>query len=239
MAVSTTLRRGVVAALLCVATAAPALADTTGETQYATLLRTINPHLQVHQSLAFARSLMVDAERTRLDPNLIVALVTVESHWRPDARSRVGARGLGQLMPSTAALLRVNAWDPSQNIRGAATYLRAMLDHFADRGANQLRYAIGAYNAGPKAVERYNGIPPYSETQNYVRKVLAQWRKIKVRFGPDVASVPAGITAAAIAPDRKMWAAPADATALPVSATGTPPVAPIATDAAPTASETP
>jgi soluble lytic murein transglycosylase-like protein len=213
--VSTTLRRVVVASLLCVATASPALADPTGEAQYATLLRRINPHLQVHQSLAFARSVMVDAERTRLDPNLIVALVTVESHWRPNARSRVGARGLGQLMPSTAALLGVNAWDPTQNIRGAATYLRAMLDHFADRGANQLRYAIGAYNAGPKAVERYHGIPPFSETQNYVRKVLAQWRKIKVRFGPDSAAP--SVTAVTIAPDRKMWAAEDDASALPVS----------------------
>jgi soluble lytic murein transglycosylase-like protein len=135
------------------------------ETNYATILRTINPHLQVHQSLAYARSLLAVCERSNIDPNLILALVTVESSWRQTAVSRHGARGLGQLMPTTAALLGVNPRDPAQNLRGASAYLRTLIDRFAGRGVNAMRDAIGAYNAGPMAVEKYRGIPPYHETQ--------------------------------------------------------------------------
>ena len=195
-------------------TAASASGD--DEQHYATLLRTINPHLQIHQSQAYARSLVADAERANLDPRLIVALVTIESHWRPNAISPVGARGLGQLMPGTAAGLRVNAWDPTQNIRGAATYLRAMLDHFAGRGTKTLPYAIGAYNAGPRAVDHYHGIPPYVETQNYVRKVLAMWRKIKVHFGDAFTDSGQPVPATA---DGALWLANTGASALPVSDT--------------------
>src|SRR5665213_2730134 len=140
------------------------------ETNYAIVLRTINPHLQVHQSLAYARSLLAVCERSNLDPNLILALVTVESSWRQTAVSRRGARGLGQLMPTTAARLGVNPRDPSQNLRGASAYLRTLIDRFAGRGVNAMRDAIGAYNAGPLAVEKYRGIPPYDETQHYVTK---------------------------------------------------------------------
>src|SRR5665213_286465 len=129
------------------------------ETNYAIVLRTINPHLQVHESLAYARSLLADCERANLDPNLILALVTVESSWRQTAVSSRGARGLGQLMPTTAARLGVNPRDPAQNLRGA----------------------IGAYNAGPLAVEKYRGIPPYYETRHYVTKVLAQWHRLSAR----------------------------------------------------------
>ena len=225
--VSTTLRLGVALISLLCCSAAAASADDTDASHYATLLRTINPHLQMHQSLAFAHSLVADAERSNLDPRLIVALVTVESHWRPNAMSRVGARGLGQLMPGTAATLGVNAWDPTQNIRGAATYLRAMLDHFAGRGDNTMRYAIGAYNAGPKAVDRYHGIPPYRETQNYVRKVFAAWSKLKIRFG-DAFTHPATASSLPTAADGKLWLANSNASALPVSS-----VEPVADGATP------
>jgi soluble lytic murein transglycosylase-like protein len=181
--------------------------DATTE-RYAAVLRTINPHLQVHQSLAFARSILVTAERNDLDPELLTALVTVESGWRPNAVSWAGARGLGQLMPSTARKLHVNPFDPAQNLHGAGAYLRAMLDRFSDRGRDALRYAIGAYNAGPKAVEKYRGIPPYSETRNYVRKVLSMWRTLDGRIG----------NAAPRTPDERQWLANADASALAVTA---------------------
>src|SRR5580658_4808631 len=125
------------------------------EASYATVLRTINPHLQVGQSLAYARSLLADSQRTKLDPNLIMALVTVESSWRPTAVSYKGARGLGQLMPTTAHKLGVNPRDPAENLRGASVYLRSLVNRFASRGVNGLRDAIGAYNAGPLAVEQY------------------------------------------------------------------------------------
>src|SRR5580700_5849735 len=106
---------------------AAAQETSTDAASYATVLRTINPHLEVHQSLAYARSLLANSERTGLDPNLIMALVTVESSWRQTAISVHGARGLGQLMPSTAAKLGVNSRDPAQNLRGASAYLRSLI----------------------------------------------------------------------------------------------------------------
>ena len=183
------------------------------EANYATVLRTINPHLQVGQSLSYARSLLADSERTNLDPNLIMALVTVESSWRSTAVSGKGARGLGQLMPTTAHRLGVNPRDPAQNLRGASLYLRSLVNRFASRGVNGLRDAIGAYNAGPLAVEQYRGIPPFYETQHYVKKVIAQWHALSVRVAKTlVASV-----ATAVPADEREWLANADASALPAS----------------------
>lgn len=186
---------------------------------YATVLRTINPHLQVHESLAYARSLLADSERTQLDPNLIMALVTVESSWRQSAVSRHGARGLGQLMPATAKNLGVNPRDPSQNLRGASTYLKTLVDRFASRGANAMRDAIGAYNAGPLAVERARGIPPIHETQRYVKKVLAQWRTLTARVAKVIAS---DVQIASSAPDERAWLKNADASALPATSPSVP-----------------
>jgi len=220
--VQSTLRICVALIALFVGGTAAASAAGTDELQYASLLRTINPHLQVHQSIAYAHSLMTDAERANLDPRLVVALVTVESHWHPNAISHSGARGLGQLMPGTAATLGVDAWNPSQNIRGATTYLRAMMNHYARNGNHTLPYAIGAYNAGPNAVDRYHGIPPYHETQNYVRKVLAMWKTIKVRLSDVLASAVAPAATVPNADDAKFWLADSTASALPVSATSAP-----------------
>lgn len=104
---------------------------------------------------------------------LIKAVMLVESGMNPKARSPKGAQGLMQLMPGTAGDLGVdNAWDPEQNIMGGARYLAQQLDTFSDR-----RLALAAYNAGPGAVRRHGGVPPYAETQYYVTKVLKyyQW----------------------------------------------------------------
>jgi len=189
------------------ATEAPAT-----ETGYATLLRTINPHLQVHESLRYARSILADSQRTKLDPTLIVSLVTVESSWRQSAVSNHGAQGLGQLMPMTARRLGVNPHDPSQNLRGASAYLRTLVNRFAGRGANAMRDAIGAYNAGPLAVEKFGGIPPYYETQHYVVKVLAQWRSLSARVAKTLIDK---VTPAEPPADERQWLANADASALP------------------------
>jgi soluble lytic murein transglycosylase-like protein len=192
---------------------------------YATVLRTINPHLQVHESLSYARSLLADSERTQLDPNLIMALVTVESSWRQTAVSNHGARGLGQLMPATAAKLHVNPRDASQNLRGASTYLRTLVDRFAGRGVNAMRDAIGAYNAGPVAVERARGIPPIHETQRYVKKVLSQWRVLTARIAKVIARdvhPAASAPSTPSAPDERAWLANADASALPATTPSVP-----------------
>jgi soluble lytic murein transglycosylase-like protein len=110
------------------------------------------------------------AKKYGIDPALLAGLVKQESGFNPNAGSPAGARGLTQLMPGTAAGLGVtNVLDPAQSLDGGAKYLRAQLDAF---GGDVAR-ALAAYNAGPGAVKRYGGVPPYAETQNYVRAVQA------------------------------------------------------------------
>jgi len=101
------------------------------------------------------------------------ANIEIESAYNPRARSHVGAIGLGQLMPATAAKLGVNPHDMHQNLDGSARYLLLMLDQF---GTKEL--ALAGYNAGPGAVSRYGGIPPFRETQGHVRKVMAVYHRL-------------------------------------------------------------
>jgi soluble lytic murein transglycosylase-like protein len=107
------------------------------------------------------------AQRHAVPEDLFLRLVQQESNWQPHARSHKGAIGLAQLMPGTAQLLRVDPNDPRQNLDGGARYLRMMYDKFGS-----WRLALAAYNAGPGAVEQHGGIPPFRETQNYVRAIL-------------------------------------------------------------------
>lgn len=103
---------------------------------------------------------------------LIKAIITVESCFDRYAVSRVGAKGLMQLMPQTAELMGVyNVFNAKDNIRGGTRYFRQMLELFEF----DLELALAAYNAGPNAVKKYNGIPPYSETQKYVKKVIKHY----------------------------------------------------------------
>jgi len=110
------------------------------------------------------------AAKYDLSPALLEALVWQESRWRANAVSHAGARGLAQLMPGTARVLKVNPNDPNQNLEGGARYLRQQLDDFD----GNLEKALAAYNAGPLRVTKYGGIPPFRETRDYVAAILAR-----------------------------------------------------------------
>lgn len=107
------------------------------------------------------------ARRYGVPEDLFLRLVQQESNWNPTAKSHKGALGLAQLMPQTARELGVNPHQPSENLRGGAKYLAQQYRTFGS-----WRLALAAYNAGPHAVRKYGGVPPYKETQNYVRKIL-------------------------------------------------------------------
>ncbi|MHB8635270.1 MAG: lytic transglycosylase domain-containing protein [Fimbriimonadaceae bacterium] len=115
------------------------------------------------------------AANNGVDPDLLDALVQEESGYSTTARSKVGAMGLTQLMPDTAASLGVtNPFDPVQNLNAGARYLRQQLDRFGD-----VSKALAAYNAGPNAVERHGGVPGYPETERYVRNILSRVQQAK------------------------------------------------------------
>lgn len=107
------------------------------------------------------------ARRHGVPEDLFLRLVQQESGWNPGAISPKGAHGLAQLMPGTAARLGVDPANPAQNLEGGARYLRQMYDRFGN-----WRLALAAYNAGPEAVQKHGGIPPYAETTNYVKVIL-------------------------------------------------------------------
>lgn len=113
------------------------------------------------------------AKRNGLPQKLFFSLIQAESGWNANARSPVGARGLTQLMPGTARGLGVDPDDWRQNLDGGARYLRQQIDRFG----GDYRKAVAAYNAGPGAVQKYGGIPPYKETQAYVQRVLGNMGK--------------------------------------------------------------
>ncbi|HEY3248919.1 MAG TPA: lytic transglycosylase domain-containing protein [bacterium] len=136
---------------------------------YAYVVRWYNPRLSAAQVDAIVRSVLFYSSHYGVDPRLMMALIAIESGFHPAARSPVGAYGLGQLMPATWRAMGVHPADPVANIYASVRVLRANMDRF---GSN-LALALAAYNAGKGAVERYGGIPPYNETQWYVRNVLA------------------------------------------------------------------
>ncbi|MEM9973986.1 MAG: lytic transglycosylase domain-containing protein [Pseudomonadota bacterium] len=153
--------------------------DTRAREQYAASVRLQPPPFEIpgaYNGPAFTggTSQYIPAARAaarqhRIPEDLFLRLVSQESGWNPRAESHKGAMGLAQLMPQTARLLRVDAWDPRQNLEGGARYLREQYERFGS-----WRLALAAYNAGPGAVERYGGVPPFRETQGYVRAILGR-----------------------------------------------------------------
>lgn len=124
------------------------------------------------QRQRYGRIVNAAAQRHEIDPALLTSVIGQESGFDPRAVSKAGAMGLMQLMPDTARSLGVkDPFDPAQNVEGGARLLRQLLDRYHGR----VDYALAAYNAGAGAVDRYGGIPPYAETQQYVRSILTAY----------------------------------------------------------------
>jgi soluble lytic murein transglycosylase-like protein len=130
----------------------------------------------VHPSLTPRELVNRAAVHAGLPPAIVRSIARAESGFRPDAVSPKGAIGLMQLMPATAAALNANPLDPAQNAEAGAQYLRDLLEKYQD-DPHQVSKAVAAYNAGPAAVDRYHGVPPYAETIQYVNRVLKQYEK--------------------------------------------------------------
>ena len=133
-----------------------------------------NPHSKINWNTvklnlnSFFQTVVLEAKSNSVDPALVRALIHAESAFNSQAVSRVGAQGLMQLMPATAKELGVtNALDAKQNIAGGTQYIAQLLQQFK----GNIKLATAAYNAGPAAVKKYNGVPPYEETQVYVKRV--------------------------------------------------------------------
>lgn len=151
------------------------LLDTRAKTQYANSVRLQPKPVYTPSLTAYSGSYRGEyldearaaARRHGVPEGLFLRLVQQESNWNPSAKSHKGAIGLAQLMPATARKLGVDPHNPRQNLDGGARYLREQYDTF-----RSWRLALAAYNAGPKAVEKHGGVPPYRETRNYVRAIL-------------------------------------------------------------------
>lgn len=132
----------------------------------------VQPNQAVHPPLdarPFAELIETVALKHGLDPELVHAVVQAESNYQPRAKSNVGARGLMQVMPKTAKDFGIkNLYDPENNLEAGVQYLKWLMERFD----GNLKKTIAAYNAGPGAVRRYRGIPPYQETRQYVQKVM-------------------------------------------------------------------
>jgi len=140
-------------------TATPAAAETRPPVSVAGLL----------QATPYGEIIAAVSEAHGVDPLLVRALIQVESNYKPQARSRKGAMGLMQLMPSTARVYNVrNPFDPKANIEAGIKHLKSLIDRF-----DGIEIALAAYNAGEGAVEKFNGVPPYRETRTYISRILA------------------------------------------------------------------
>jgi hypothetical protein len=128
------------------------------------------PPVNTDFGVRYASLIHASAQRHGVDEHLIARVIAAESNFDPKAVSRKRALGLMQLLPETAARYAVmNVFDPAQNIEAGTHYLKDLLARYS----GNLRFALAAYNAGPEMVDRYGGVPPFAETQNYVKRITA------------------------------------------------------------------
>lgn len=148
----------------------------------------------------YDRLIVQIATRHRVQPALVKAVIAAESNFQPNAVSRVGAQGLMQLMPATAAELGVDRpFGVLENIDGGVRYLRTLLDRYGE-----LSHSLAAYNAGPAAVDRYRGVPPYRETQAYVKRVLEYYGGYRGEFEGPISSEPIEAAANRVPDERQI-----------------------------------
>ncbi len=133
-----------------------------------------NETIGIESVVNISHSIIYHASQYGVDPLLTAAMIAIESNFNQDAISSVGAIGLTQLMPSTAEAVGVNPYDADQNIEGGCSYLATQIRNFQYM-ETPTECALAAYNAGPNAVHQYGGIPPYSETQNYVENIREEY----------------------------------------------------------------
>ena len=157
--------------------------QSTGKNKIITIIKSVNKDISDTLAMAYADFILTYSSAHGIDPLFVCAILTQESKFKNSATSYRGAQGLGQLMPYTAKGLGVlNAYDPQQNIYGTTKYLKNASGQLFNKypkelNINQLKLLAASYNAGPGAVKKYGGVPPYSETQNYVVKVLGYYYK--------------------------------------------------------------
>jgi|GEM_PF-729895 len=145
---------------------------------YKKTVKYFNPKLNERDVHRIATSILTYSKIHRIDPKLVVAVIAVESDFNVDARSVKGALGLGQLMPRTAKILKVNPLVIEENIKGTISYLRFCMEQWKEYPYMALPLALASYNAGPSAVAKYGGIPPYLETQSYVNRVMDLYQQL-------------------------------------------------------------
>jgi soluble lytic murein transglycosylase-like protein len=151
----------------------PSAAKLNGVTPTRIPLSTLNPNIGISSRQApFQNLIQTLSSQYGVDPDLVSAVIQQESNFNPQAVSSSGAQGLMQLMPETARSLGVvDPLNPAQNMEGGVRYLKTLLEKFN----GNIPLALASYNAGPGAVQKHGGIPPYKETQQYVRKILATY----------------------------------------------------------------
>lgn len=148
---------------------------------YQNYIAKYNPRISRKTGYQIAFSVLINSEIFHLDPRLIIALIRQESNFNPTAISAKGAKGLGQLMPGTARMLGVSdPFDIEENVAATCRYLSTQISHW-NGYADGLERALASYNAGPNAVTKYDGIPPYKETRNYVKRIKAHFRHLSAR----------------------------------------------------------